>query len=161
MTRGIHRIVRGVVVGVAWVLGATGIASAQDFGPAVKVNQVAYVPGLPKMATVVNGATSSLAWTVRNAGGSWWRLSGQTTVRGLDANSGDNVHIVDFSTLDTAANGYVLSVGGVNSLPFDISADPIRRLRYDALAFFYHQRSSSRPDCSNSSAISTRAPRPI
>jgi endoglucanase len=59
----------------------------------------------------------------------------------MDTLSGDNVHIVDFSSFDTAATGYVLSVGGVNSVPFDISADHLRRLRYDSLAFFYHQRS--------------------
>lgn len=119
---------------------AQAFAQAPAPGPAVKVNQVAYVPGVPKLATVVNSSSTPLAWTLRNSAGSTV-ASGQTTVRGLDALSGDNVHIVDFSSFDTVSTGYVLSAGGVNSAPFDISADAVNRLRYDALAFFYHQRS--------------------
>ena len=140
MTHRVHYLLRAVAIAMAATFASLTPAFAQDFGPAVKVNQVAYVPGAPKAATVVNSATSPLGWTIRNSGGSVV-ATGQTTVRGADATSGDNVHIADFSALDTIATGYVLSVGGVNSFPFDISADPIRRLRYDALAFFYHQRS--------------------
>ena len=35
----------------------------------------------------------------------------------------------------------MLSAANASSYPFDISADPVKRLRYDSLAFFYHQRS--------------------
>ena len=126
---------------LAWSCAASiALAQTTDPGPTVKVNQVAYVPGTPKGATAINSSGAPVAWMVRNAAGTTV-ASGQTAVRGFDASSGDNVHVIDFSALDTVANGYVLSVAGASSFPFDISADPIRRLRYDALAFFYHQRS--------------------
>jgi endoglucanase len=119
---------------------APAASAAPDPGSIVKVNQVAYVPGLPKQATVVSSSGTPIAWTLRNSAGSTV-ASGQSTVRGTDSLSGDNVHTVDFSSFDTAGTGYVLSATGANSYPFDISADPLRQLRYDALAFFYHQRS--------------------
>jgi endoglucanase len=130
-----------VIVVLVLVNAISTVASAApDPGPVVKVNQVAYVPGLPKQATVVSSSSSPLAWTLRNSAGAAV-ATGLTTIRGLDSRSGDNVHMVDFSSFDTVGAGYVLSVAGVNSFPFDISADAIKKLRYDALAFFYHQRS--------------------
>lgn len=116
--------------------------AAPDPGSAVKVNQVAYVPGLPHRATVVTGSGTPLAWTLRDSSGTTV-ASGQTSVRGPDSLSGDSVHIIDFSSFDTAGTGYVLSAAGADSNPFDISAAPLRKLRYDALAFFYHQRSGT------------------
>ncbi|GAA1287242.1 glycoside hydrolase family 9 protein [Saccharothrix xinjiangensis] len=142
-----HRLRRGVAVAAALALAAAALAptaasAAPDAGPAVKVNQVAYVPGLPKQATVVTASGSPLAWALRDASGATV-ASGQTGVRGPDPSSGDNVHVVDFSSFDTPGTGYVLSVAGTTGNPFDISAEPLKRLRYDALAFFYHQRSGT------------------
>jgi endoglucanase len=130
-------VVLGVLVAVPGVSSA-----APDSGPAVKVNQVAYAPGLPKQATVVSTSGSPIAWTLRNSSGAAV-ASGQTTVRGADSLSGDSTHVVDFSSFDTVGTGYTLVVAGVTSMPFDISSEPLRRLRYDALAFFYHQRSGT------------------
>ncbi|MFC4613981.1 glycoside hydrolase family 9 protein [Cellulomonas algicola] len=133
-------------VAVAAALAVCGVVAPQaafaapDPGSQVKVNQVAYVPGVAKVATLVSTSTSPVAWTLRNAAGTTV-ASGQSTVRGADALSGDSTHLIDFSTFDTPGSGYVLSAGGASSLPFDISADPVKKLRYDALAFFYHQRS--------------------
>ena len=124
-----HRLRRGAAIAAALALAAATLTpsaalAAPDAGPAVKVNQVAYVPGLPKQATVVNGSGSPAAWALRNASGATV-ASGQTTVRGADSLSGDNVHVVDFSSFDTPGAGYVLSVAGSTSNPFDISADPL------------------------------------
>ncbi|WP_406318957.1 glycoside hydrolase family 9 protein [Streptosporangium sp. NBC_01639] len=124
--------------GLAVSPGLTGTAAAA--GSTVKVNQVAYVPGVPKQATVVTSAGTQQTWTLKNSAGAAV-ATGQTTVKGADALSGDTVHTVDFSSYDTAGTGYTLSVGGETSYPFDISADPLKKLRYDALAFYYHQRS--------------------
>jgi endoglucanase len=107
---------------------------------AVQVDQVGYVPGLPKRATLVSTATAPQTWTLKNSAGTSV-ATGQTTPKGADATSGDPVHLIDFSSFDTPGTGYVLSVGAESSFPFDISADPVKRLRYDSLAFFYHQRS--------------------
>ncbi|MBB5868273.1 endoglucanase [Allocatelliglobosispora scoriae] len=141
-----HRPRRLITAVCAATLAAAGLfagppaLAAPDPGSPVKVNQVAYVPGLAKVATLVSSSGSPVAWTLKNSSGTTV-ASGQTTVRGADTLSGDNVHLIDFTSYDTAGTGYVLSAGGSNSYPFDISADPVKRLRYDALAFFYHQRS--------------------
>lgn len=139
------RILLGAATALA--LAATGLvampgaAPAQPVvGPDVKVNNVGYVPGLPKRASVVHGATAPVGWQLRDAAGQVV-ATGDTTVFGADAPSGDHVHTVDFSAFDTPGTGYTLVVDGAVSYPFDIDAAPYRRLRYDALAFYYHQRS--------------------
>ncbi|MBO0898697.1 glycoside hydrolase family 9 protein [Cellulomonas sp. zg-ZUI22] len=130
------------VVAALTVVGGTAPAAvaAPDPGTPVKVNQVAYVPGVAKVATLVSTSTAPVAWTLRDAAGRTV-AEGTSTVKGADALSGDRTHLIDFSSYDTPGTGYVLSAGGSSSLPFDISADPLKKLRYDALAFFYHQRS--------------------
>lgn len=117
-------------------------APAAATGSVVRVDQVAYVPGEPKLATVVSSAAAPLAWTLRNGAGATV-AQGSTVVKGPDAMSGDTTHVVDFSAYDTVGTGYVLSVAGSDSYSFDISSDPVRKLRSDSLAFFYHQRSGT------------------
>ena len=60
---------------------------------------------------------------------------------GKDAASGEDVHVVDFSSVTAPGKDYTLKVGTDVSHPFDIAADVYKKLKYDALAFFYHQRS--------------------
>jgi endoglucanase len=106
----------------------------------IRVNQESYVPGLPKQATLISDATTPLTWTLKNSAGTAV-ATGQTRPRGADAASGEKVHEIDFSSYDTEGTGYTLTVGAETSFPFDISATGLQKLRYDALAFFYHQRS--------------------
>jgi endoglucanase len=108
----------------------------------IRVNQESYVPGLPKQATLVSDSTTPLPWTLHNAAGAAV-ATGQTTPRGADAASGENVHSIDFSGFDTEGTGYTLTVGAETSFPFDISTDGLKKLRYDSLAFFYNQRSGT------------------
>ncbi len=111
-----------------------------DTGPRVRVNQVAYLPKGPKNATVVTDATTPLAWRLKNAGGEVV-ASGETTPRGVDASSGQNVHSIDFSGYTKPGSGYTLTADGETSRPFDIGADAYERLSVDALKFYYTQRS--------------------
>nr|WP_244298816.1 cellulase N-terminal Ig-like domain-containing protein [Micromonospora cremea] len=111
-----------------------------DTGPRVRVNQVGYLPGGPKNATVVTEATEPLPWQLRSAGGTVL-VSGTTTARGVDAASGQNLHTVDFSSYRTPGSRLTLTVGGETSHPFDISGALYDRLRADSLQFFYAQRS--------------------
>ncbi|MBY8852363.1 glycoside hydrolase family 9 protein, partial [Saccharothrix sp. MB29] len=110
--------------------------------PAKKVNvdQVGYVPGLPKQATLTTDATAAQTWVLKNSGGTTV-ATGQTTPKGLDADSGDRTHLIDFSSYDTVGTGYTLTVGTETSFPFDIGTDQVKKLRYDSLAYFYHNRS--------------------
>ena len=111
-----------------------------DTGPRVRVNQVGYLPNGPKNATVVTAETTPLPWQLRSATGAVV-ASGQSTPRGIDPASGQNVQTIDFSAHRTAGTGYTLVADGETSHPFDISGDLYRQLRSDALQFFYLQRS--------------------
>ncbi|WP_228122352.1 glycoside hydrolase family 9 protein [Saccharothrix syringae] len=106
----------------------------------VQVDQVGYVPGLPKQATLVSSATTAQTWTLKNSAGTTV-ATGQTTPKGVDAASGDPVHLIDFSSFNTVGTGYTLTVGTDTSYPFDIGTDAFSKLRYDSLAYFYHNRS--------------------
>jgi endoglucanase len=111
-----------------------------DTGPRVRVNQVGYLPHGPKNATVVTDATEVLPWQLKNGAGDV-AASGQTTPRGVDAASGQNVHSMDFSAFDTTGTGFTLVADGETSHPFDIANDVYKQLRSDSLQFFYIQRS--------------------
>ena len=106
--------------------------------PNVLVNQVGYFPGLAKIATVKN--PNAVAWELLDAGGQVVH-KGTTIPFGPDKASGDNVSVADFTSFAGKGNGYVLKVAGDASHPFDIREDIYSKLKYDALAFFYQQRS--------------------
>ncbi len=124
--------------------GPRGEVTAKPYkpstGPRVRVNQVGYLPKGPKDATVVTAAVTPLHWQLRNAAGVVV-TTGDSTPRGLDASSGQNVHSIDFSGYNTPGAGYTLAADGDTSYPFDIGAAPYDRLRQDSLKFFYPQRS--------------------
>ncbi|HEU4326836.1 MAG TPA: glycoside hydrolase family 9 protein, partial [Roseiflexaceae bacterium] len=139
-----HRIVRASVALIALALllsaGFGRPPSTLAAPGAVRLNQTGYLPGATKRATIVSTSTSPLAWQLKNSGGTVV-ASGSTTVFGSDAASGDRVHLADFSAVTAPGTGYVLQVGSETSYPFDISTGIYSRLKYDALAYFYHNRS--------------------
>jgi len=111
-----------------------------DTGSDVRVNQVAYLPGGPKNATVVTDATTKQIWKLKNSAGRVVAL-GFTTPRGVDATSGQNVHSIDFGWYKNSGTGFTLTVGAETSHPFDIGSAAYDKLRLDALKFYYTQRS--------------------
>jgi endoglucanase len=108
--------------------------------PNVTVNQTGYLPAFPKIATVKSASTAPLKWELHNKAGAVV-ASGDSKPLGKDAASGEDVHVVDFSSVTAQGKDYTLKVGADVSHPFDIAADVYKKLKYDALAIFYHQRS--------------------
>lgn len=108
--------------------------------PAVRVNELGYLPHRRKLAVVVHSSNSPEAFTVSDAKGNK-AFEGKTILFGKDPDSGDSVQLADFSALQTPGTGYVLRVGNDSSYPFDIRPDLYKTLKYDALAYFYHNRS--------------------
>ncbi|MBN1886638.1 MAG: glycoside hydrolase family 9 protein [Thermoflexales bacterium] len=112
----------------------------------VRVNQAGYQPNAPKRAAVVNDAPQPITWELLDNSRAVV-LSGTTTVYGQDEASGDPLHIADFSAYTTEGVSYTLRVlTGTQvltgtSYAFDIDADIYQQLKYDALAYFYHNRS--------------------
>lgn len=108
--------------------------------PLVSVNQVGYFVNGIKIALVAAESTEPLSWVLKNAAGEEV-LSGLTTYKGKDANSGDNLHEIDFSVYRESGEAYTLETAGLTSVPFKISDDLYSQLKHDALNYFYLNRS--------------------
>lgn len=108
--------------------------------PKVAVNQVGYLPRLAKVAVVESDATEPLKWELLDGAGAIV-AEGSTAPFGADPNSGNSVHRIDFSSFKTEGKGYVLRVGDESSHPFDIDRHIYSKLKYEALSYFYHNRS--------------------
>ncbi len=108
--------------------------------PSVRVNQLGYLPGSAKIATVKSSSKEPLAWRLLDGTGKAV-AEGKTTPFGKDAASGEDVQLVDFSSFKSAGQGYVLEVASQRSDAFDVSDSVYAQLKYDALSFFYQNRS--------------------
>lgn len=119
---------------------ARAVARDQPPVPDILVDQVGYLPAMPKLATVKSTARQPLPWSLLDGAGKVVG-TGVTTPFGHDSASGDDVHLADFSSANAPGRGYRLRVGDAESHPFTIGRDVYRKLKYDALAFFYQNRS--------------------
>jgi endoglucanase len=119
--------------------------------PPVHVNQLGYLPLEHKRASY---ALPEAADTV--TGRIWHLMQGDVVVTSgmtaphsahIDAASGDWVHTIDFSSVTAEGEGYTLVVvessESYTSEPFTIGSGIYSELKYDALAYFYHNRSGT------------------
>jgi len=106
----------------------------------ILVNQVGYFTNLAKLATLRSEARQQLDWKLFDANGREVAF-GKSQPAGLDVPSGDAVHIIDFSVYKGTGRGFTLGVGAERSRPFEIGPGIYRKLKYDALSYFYHNRS--------------------
>ena len=120
--------------------GATAAPYTPDVGPAVRVNQVGYLPFGPKAATLVTDDVEPQVWTLKNAAG---RIvsSGRTHPYGMVASAGLKVQEITFDRYTTSGTGYTLTVGDQTSYPFAIGSDLYQKLRQQSKTFFYTNRS--------------------
>jgi endoglucanase len=113
-----------------------------DTGPRVRVDQIGYLPGGPKTATLVTAATDPLPWQLSDAAGRVVH-TGLSVPRGMDDSSGQNVQTIDFSSWPRAGTGFTLTADGATSYPFPIDPHIYDSLRHDSKTFFYTQRSGT------------------
>lgn len=125
---------------VALIGGAKNAAYSPDTGPAIRVNQVGYLPDGPKKATLVTNASDPQRFSLRNAGGVEI-ASGLTVPKGFDPSAGVRVHVADFSSAKAVGTGFTLKIGDQTSYPFAIDAHIYDRLPIDALSYYYLARS--------------------
>ena len=127
-------------------------------GYAIRVNQVGYFTNSEKKATVVTNATSPIEWKLVNANNQTVK-TGMTKVLGDDEASGDNVHQIDFSDYNVQGKGYKLVIDKQytvpqhndevdedlnvlgESTPFEIGDNIYSQMKYDAIKYFYLNRS--------------------
>lgn len=109
--------------------------------PNMLVNQVGYLPKAPKVAIFKTASSAPDTWQLLDRSGGVV-ASGATTAHGNDPASGDHVQWADFSSFSKPGQGYsIKAVGGDASHPFEIGPRVYRKLKYDALGFFYQNRS--------------------
>ncbi|MFT4254319.1 MAG: glycoside hydrolase family 9 protein [Caulobacter sp.] len=124
------------------LLAASALAApamaAESLAP-IRLNQVGVLESAGKLAVLPENSAQPLDWTLEDGAGRVV-LKGRTIVVGPDAASGESLHQIDFSAAP-AGVGYRLKAGGRSSRPFAIAAHPYARLKRDALAFFYQNRS--------------------
>jgi len=106
----------------------------------VHVNQVGYLPGGPKWATLVCAETEPQVWQLRDSSGQVV-AEGESIPRGFDVTSGSPVHTVDLSAVRQAASRLHLVADGAASPTFAIAGGLYDGLLWDALRVFTLQRS--------------------
>lgn len=106
---------------------------------AIRINQVGYFPQGHKVAGYASNSTKPLRWQLLQGGNAV--ASGQTEPLGRDKESGESVHLVDFSAYSAPGEGYVLAVGDDQSTAFRIAADLYQQLTVDAMNYYYQNRS--------------------
>ena len=110
--------------------------------PAIRVNQLGYLPGRPMQATLVSGAEHSVEFGVRDRRGVVI-LNGRSQPWPVrpEPTSGLSVHLLDFTGLRARGAGFRVEAAGQRSHPFVIADDLYGRLSADALRFFTVMRS--------------------
>jgi endoglucanase len=106
----------------------------------VYLNQAGFYAEAAKRAIIASPSTSPLQWQLIDSAGEE-RATGRTRVFGDDPVSGDHVHQADFSDFRGKGDGFKVKIGCAESHPFVIGRDPYSQLKYDALLYFYHNRS--------------------
>jgi endoglucanase len=118
---------------------ATGSKPEAPSSP-LRVNQVGYFPKGQKLAVFVSAASAPVPFELVNAEGATVH-KGQTQVLGPDRDSGEPLHLIDFGAFQTPGKGYRLRIGDEQSASFAIDSGLYEQLKYDALSYFYHNRS--------------------
>jgi endoglucanase len=108
--------------------------------PGIRLNQLGFYTAGAKHAIYPAQSTAPLDWELVDGAGRR-RVSGRTRVFGDDPVSGEHVHRLDFSDFQEEGQGFTIRSGCAVSHPFAVSARPLERLKFDALAYFYHNRS--------------------
>ena len=104
-----------------------------------RVNQVGYLPSGVKTATYRTEDSEPHAWTLHKNGKTI--AHGKTSAGLSDASSGDRLQQIDFSAVTATGSGFTLRIGASTSHAFSITPIAFRAPLYDALKYFYHNRS--------------------
>lgn len=122
-------------------------SDAHDYVPAhtweradIVTNQVGYFLDCAKRATLISDEKKAVKFSLLDASGKEV-YSGKSEPMGEDADSGDSVHILDFSEV-TDEGTYTLKAGDAVSREFTIGGtETYSGMLYDALNYFYQNRS--------------------
>ncbi|WP_020600525.1 glycoside hydrolase family 9 protein [Spirosoma panaciterrae] len=124
----------------ALLLGNLLNVSAQSLSDSIRLNQLGFYPGAPKIAIVVGQASG--AFEIRTPDGKKVVFKGGLSLPRTNAISGKKTLTADFSVLKTTGT-FVVHIPGVGqSAPFRIEPDVHRAAAIGSLKGFYYQRVS-------------------
>lgn len=107
----------------------------------ILTNQLGYFPDMKKKATLLSDSTSPVKFELKDSGGQTV-FEGESEPEGLDADSVDNVHELDFSDYNTEGTYYLETEDGAKSREFQIgNGEMYSYMLYDSLNYFYQNRS--------------------
>ncbi|MBR1863187.1 MAG: glycoside hydrolase family 9 protein [Ruminococcus sp.] len=107
----------------------------------ILTNQVGYFTDRKKQATLICSDKESVELELIDQGGKSV-YSGKSTYFGEDPDSGDTVHIFDFSDFRDSGTYHIEAANGAKSREFQIGGSTMySALLYDALNYFYQNRS--------------------
>lgn len=103
-------------------------------------NQLGYFPDGEKKATMLSDSSKGIKFELCDKDDKVV-FDGKSTPVGHDADSNDDVHIIDFSEFDGEGEGFYLKADDLQSRPFNIKKELYSDLLYDSLNYFYQNRS--------------------
>ena len=107
----------------------------------IMTNQVCYFPKRAKKATLLSDSDKALKFEVVDGKGKVV-YEGKSTPFGEDKDSGDKVHVIDFTDLKNEGTFHIKAEDGSESREFAIcGSQPYSFMLYDALNYFYQNRS--------------------
>ncbi len=107
----------------------------------ILTNQLGYFPDLAKKATFLCTDSKGMEFYVKNESGDTV-YTGESAYFGADADSGDTVHILDFSDFKDEGTYYIEAENGAVSRTFSIGlTETYSDMLYDSLNYFYQNRS--------------------
>lgn len=107
----------------------------------ILTNQLGYFEKMTKRATLLSDASKGVEFDLNDESGKSV-FSGTSTVIGSDADSGDAVHMLDFSEYTTPGTYTLSTKDGATSRAFKIgNGELYSYILYDSLNYFYQNRS--------------------
>jgi endoglucanase len=131
--------VRQPLLGVV-VVSQLGVACGGAAVPRIHVNQLGYLPGAEKVAVVEGGSAAAEPWVLQDVQGRPL-AQGTTVPRGSDEESAETLQWLKFDVPPNTPGPLQLRIGQDVSDPFLVKPDVYHQLKYDALAYFYYNRS--------------------
>jgi len=116
------------------------VAACSEPADQIRLNQLGFFIDGPKLAAVASTSPEPFEWQLQDRLGEI-QASGETIVFGDDPISGDHIHYAIFSQFTEQGDDYRIKTKCAASHPFKIATLPYGALAYDALAYFYHNRS--------------------
>ncbi len=107
----------------------------------ILTNQLGYFTDMNKKATLLSNSSSPVEFELKDTNRKSV-FTGKSNPKGLDTDSGDDVHEIDFSDFNESGTFYLETKDGAKSREFEIGNGEIYSyMLYDSLNYFYQNRS--------------------